>query len=332
MGSLAVAYSLTAEITLISSNRSDLISKRSSEAYVANATKDSYEAAKRELSTMPPNLRTVAELNIILESARRNPQAYKSCTAINGSLGVSCPKISAELAKSRRKEQLEAILFRQAEKLEHAPTVTVDDPGSTAIKTYLEALGINLASSIISQWLNLVPVIALELGSALAAVLVSSVSHTADTRIESNNFAESEGKADANAAASSAISERQPRDAEMTALKSFLQHRQKSYQPISQLSQQQIRAVPEISGDIPGNNVVYPFRQRCHTRQSVEQEILRQLAAHGGSSADYPSQRQMAISLGLNTSTFNRAALSLEKQGRIRLEECANTIVMKIVS
>jgi hypothetical protein len=75
-----------------------------------------------------------------------------------------------ELARAKKRAELEAILSTTA-----VLQVKVADPGSTAIATYLAALGLAVSAEVIAQWLNLVPVLALELGSALALVLVASL-------------------------------------------------------------------------------------------------------------------------------------------------------------
>ena len=51
-----------------------------------------------------------------------------------------------------------------------------DDPGASALATYLAALGFSIAPDLLSRWLALVPVLALEVGSALAGVLVQALS------------------------------------------------------------------------------------------------------------------------------------------------------------
>jgi hypothetical protein len=57
-----------------------------------------------------------------------------------------------------------------------AHQVTVADPGAASLAVYLAAIGIAISAETVATWLNLVPVIALELGSALAGILMASVS------------------------------------------------------------------------------------------------------------------------------------------------------------
>jgi hypothetical protein len=75
------------------------------------------------------------------------------------------------------RHELEVILDEVSAQITSGPAVAIADPGATALMTYLSALGISVSAGLVAQWLNLVPVLALELGSALAGVLVASVSH-----------------------------------------------------------------------------------------------------------------------------------------------------------
>ena len=52
------------------------------------------------------------------------------------------------------------------------PRISDHDPKAAITYTYLGALGIVVSVEIVAQWLNLIPVIAIELGSALAMVVV----------------------------------------------------------------------------------------------------------------------------------------------------------------
>jgi hypothetical protein len=55
---------------------------------------------------------------------------------------------------------------------EHA--VTQSDPGASALAAYLSVIGVNVKSETVSEWLVLVPVVALEFGSLFAGLLVAS--------------------------------------------------------------------------------------------------------------------------------------------------------------
>lgn len=81
------------------------------------------------------------------------------------------------MPSSKRRQELEGILGEVGAEVANGPAVTVADPGASVLVTYLSALGVSASADLVAQWLNLVPVLALELGSALAGVLVATVSH-----------------------------------------------------------------------------------------------------------------------------------------------------------
>lgn len=161
LGLVAVAYSLTAELSLVSMSRGDLVAERASQANV--------RAELTSLGTPRP----VAELEAEIAAQKHDrlydrtkqcsdataPESREFCTGIE--------RLEAEKARANRKLELEGRLKGEV--------VQVADPGSTALATYLAALGIMAPVTVIGQWLNLVPVLALEIGSALAAVLVQAL-------------------------------------------------------------------------------------------------------------------------------------------------------------
>ena len=157
LGLVAVAYSLTAELALVSGSRGDLASQRASETFQAKANQDRYQRAKRELDTLKP-ARPVQELEAMRDGWKR---AYPNQPWV----------LEAELARAKKRVELEGVLQANTTGV----STKVADPASTALATYLGALGIVVSIEIIAQWLNLVPVLALELGSALALVLVASI-------------------------------------------------------------------------------------------------------------------------------------------------------------
>ncbi len=111
------------------------------------------------------------------------------CAAINGRVTREvCPRVAAlkiEKARADRRAELEAVLAAPLPTTaatsnvhQQSPDKSVRDadPGASALATYLAALGFALPAKALTDWLALVPVIALELGSALAGVLVQAVS------------------------------------------------------------------------------------------------------------------------------------------------------------
>ena len=149
-----MVYSLTAELALTASSRSDLVATRGLEGTTATTDKAKYDAAVDELRLIHPS-RTVPEV----EADIVRTQDIKRIAKLKG-----------EKARTERREKLQAIVSS------YKPGMAkVADPGSASIQTYLSALGVSVELDILAKWLNLVPVLALELGSALAVVLVNAM-------------------------------------------------------------------------------------------------------------------------------------------------------------
>lgn len=191
LGLVAIAYSLTSELALMSGSKGDLTAERSKSADTQSIAKDRYQRAKQELASLKPS-RTIAELEALV--ARSRPT---DCAALNGTLRMVCrggPSVEliAELGRAKRKLELENEIRRSTDAMAAAPAISQADPGAASLATYLSALGVTASVDIVSRWLSLVPVLALELGSALAMVLVASfdrkpVPTPVTQRIESGN-------------------------------------------------------------------------------------------------------------------------------------------------
>lgn len=161
LGLVAVAYSLTAELALTASSRGDLVASREHASDASTRAKERHQRAKAELGTLKPS-RPTGELEALIEAKEAKRQ---STTALE-----------AELGRAKRKAELEGMLERSEDTLAVTPAVKSSDPGATALATYLGTMGIAVAVETLGQYLILVPVLALELGSALAMVLVASLS------------------------------------------------------------------------------------------------------------------------------------------------------------
>jgi hypothetical protein len=83
--------------------------------------------------------------------------------------------VAGRTGQRRAKAELEATL---AGLHSAAPAATNKTAGESALATYLEAIGIVFPAGLLTEWLVLVSVVALELGSALSLVLVQAVSVT----------------------------------------------------------------------------------------------------------------------------------------------------------
>ncbi|WP_296201621.1 hypothetical protein [uncultured Hyphomicrobium sp.] len=175
LGLIAIVYSLTAELSLVSMSKGDLVAERQAETNSAGDAERKRKRIEGELDAIGitrPSLAVSSDLNSLLADTR-----LKDCKAKLDSwrLDAICKdKVSplrAELATAERRESLEA-------QLNGVQTIASKDadPGSKALATYLAAIEVTVSPEIVAQWLILVPVLALEIGSALGVVLVQAVS------------------------------------------------------------------------------------------------------------------------------------------------------------
>lgn len=177
LGGVAVLYSLTAELSLMADLRADVSAKRAQASAAVGTLKARYAAAQRELDALPVT-RPVATL--AAEVARlKTTRGLASCedTAAPGygpiTRGVcsKIAKLTAEAAMTARRDKLQMVLRDAERALAASPLATKADPAASVLSALLSALGVPNDAGTVSEWLSLVPVAALEIGSALAAVL-----------------------------------------------------------------------------------------------------------------------------------------------------------------
>jgi hypothetical protein len=178
LGIVAVTYSLSAELSLWASMRSDKIAVRAAESNVAISARDHYQRAKLELDGLT-SARPAVELQSLIDGVLIDPRAG-GCMVINGKFTrENCPKVAewrAEQARSRRRGQLEQSVHEAETSMTTGPVAKTSDPGATALATYLAIFGLKVQPSLLTELLILVGVLALELGSALSLVLVRALS------------------------------------------------------------------------------------------------------------------------------------------------------------
>lgn len=181
LGLVAVAYSLTAELSLMASTRADNTAKRALAGHTADAARTRYEDARRELAALP-TARPAGTVAAEIERLRTTP-GLVSCddTAAKG-YGPITRRVCAEIATLRaqgeiaaQRERLRQALAAAERDIATTPPTTKGDPAASALATYLAVFGLSVAVASISDWLALMPVLALEIGSALALVLVNGM-------------------------------------------------------------------------------------------------------------------------------------------------------------
>ena len=173
---VAIAYSLTAEITLMSMARGDMVAERKASTKAAKSVDgqlDRIEAELARLANVRPAATVKAEIAGVLADQRLG-----NCRALDGPrTKAACPRVTllrAELGNAERKEKLEADLATLQAKGPVLASERPDDPGAHAVRVYLTALGMATPAGL-SEWLAAIGVLGLEVGSALAGLLVGSV-------------------------------------------------------------------------------------------------------------------------------------------------------------
>jgi hypothetical protein len=180
LAAVAIGYSLSAELQLVASTRGDVVAKREAAIEQHDDRRERVKAARTELASLAP-ARTAEEAQAdIAKLLADNPKAYncRNATA-NPTARYVCPKVAVlngEVARAKRRGDLQTAIDLRTDDANSTDAVKKADPGSSALATYLAALGVNISSTRLSDWLTLVPVLALEIGAALALVLVQAVS------------------------------------------------------------------------------------------------------------------------------------------------------------
>jgi hypothetical protein len=178
LGLVAVAYSVTSELALMAGSRGDLAAERLRASETRNIARDRYLEAKTELARLAPS-RPALELEALIGTFK------PICRTVKGESSCSKPVLlTAELARAKRRAELEGVLATSGAQISSGPAIAAADPGTSAMVTFLAVLGVSASESAVAQWLALIPVLAIEIGSAVAGVLVASLSHPRATTIE----------------------------------------------------------------------------------------------------------------------------------------------------
>jgi uncharacterized membrane protein len=172
---VSIAYSLSAELSLMAQSRADLAAERQAgakQATSADKHRARTEAELAALGTVRPTAAVKADLDALLANPRLN-----SCDGwlANVRLRAVCIEtvapLRSELAKADRRDALEGELRGLGTVLVARPA----DAGADSLATYAAALGLSIQPKALGDLLVLVGVLALEMGSALSVLLVRSV-------------------------------------------------------------------------------------------------------------------------------------------------------------
>lgn len=173
LATVCIAYSLAAELSLAAGSRGDMAASRAAAVAGAEAVAADRRRAEAELSALPA-ARPVSQIDAEIDGLLLTPGA-RGCAKIDGAVTRQvCPKVAAlrsERGTAARRVELEATL-KSAVQPTTAMHVHDADPLAGAVATYAAAIGWSFTPEEALPWLALVPVLFLELGSALALVVV----------------------------------------------------------------------------------------------------------------------------------------------------------------
>lgn len=182
---IAISYSVTAELSLMARSRADAAAERASESRKGVDARGRVEAIRAEIArhdsilgrqapAAPPAptcsgewLANAKARAACLEQSRLHGKAMEA----HSRLQEQYREETAARAADRRRliERLE----RAEREAGAAPTERPSDPGAKALASYLAALGLQVPPDRLADWIVLIGVLALEIGSALAGLLVA---------------------------------------------------------------------------------------------------------------------------------------------------------------
>lgn len=173
---VCVAYSFTAELSLAAGGRSDAASTRQLSAETLIAARDRRTRAQRELEGLPP-ARSPAEVAPLIARHKATPGANGCTGAPDGPVSRrACGEVlalQAEAARHGRRTHLEGEIARADSALAgRAGAIGEADPLASALAAYLSGLGRPTEPGHLAPWLALIPVLFLELGSALSLAMM----------------------------------------------------------------------------------------------------------------------------------------------------------------
>ncbi len=174
LGLVCITYSLTSELSLMATSRGDLVASRQASVDHATEVTDRRERLIRELDSLAdtrPSEAITAQLDAILSDRRlKGCKTTLDKPAYRETCQAKVAPLKVELATAQRRTALQVELESL---IGPHTTNTVSDPGSTSLATLLATFGIVVPVAVLAQWLTLVPVVALEVGSALALMVIA---------------------------------------------------------------------------------------------------------------------------------------------------------------
>lgn len=177
LAAAAIAYSLTAELSLMAGARGDVVAERaggSQKSADARATRDRLARELAGLSVERPSAEVAADVAGRLTGRRAAAQSECQGWQPSKSDRAACidvQRLRSEMARAQHRESLAVRLADAETVLAGQGSIRVADPAAASLAAYGAALGLQATAEALTPWLALVPVLALEIGSALAGLL-----------------------------------------------------------------------------------------------------------------------------------------------------------------
>lgn len=145
------------------------------------------DRAKAALDSAGTVARSSAEIQPTIDGKLASRRDLKGCDAAKPpapqaarSVCADVATLKAELARAERIEGLKAHYEATEAALANIGGRRVADPGAPALSSCLSALGVNVSAETLGDYLVLVAVVALEIGSTFAALLVAPTAQPHD--------------------------------------------------------------------------------------------------------------------------------------------------------
>jgi uncharacterized membrane protein len=166
---LAGVYSVTAALGSASGGRATAAAAEAANIDVRAREQTAYEGARAELEALKPS-RPIGELEALIDAAR--PQCRIIVTT--GSRSTVCTKASAmiaELARAKRRQELEAKIDRLAAELAAGQPVRAANSDAKVLARYLGAAGMQVQVDRLNDLLVLLAVLMIEAGGGLSLAI-----------------------------------------------------------------------------------------------------------------------------------------------------------------
>lgn len=177
LGIGAIAFSLSAELTLIAGARSDIVAERAGSSQKAADARVTRDRLAEELMALPLARASASiEAEVAAKVTSRADLAGCDARWLPSSkargICIEVQQLRAELARAQRRESVASDLASAEAALRGLGAARTADPAAASLVTYAQTAGFQLDPGAVGQWLALVPVLALEIGSALAGLLL----------------------------------------------------------------------------------------------------------------------------------------------------------------